>query len=157
MSYNEAKTRKVLIDPALFKAGWDVNNPNQVGIEIPVDGFDPAAWQVLQTKLKHIRDAHGIFNVTPPAGISDYALYRPNGDIIAIVEAKKAIVDPRLAEAQAAFYVQEIEKRQGFKPFAFLTNGHDIYFWDVGSANKRLVQGFFSPDDLENLLYLREH
>ena len=30
----EARTRKELIDPALNKAGWDVNNPDQVGIEI---------------------------------------------------------------------------------------------------------------------------
>ena len=42
---NEAKTRKELIDPALLRAGWDVNNRKQVGIEIPVDGFDAAAWQ----------------------------------------------------------------------------------------------------------------
>jgi hypothetical protein len=39
----EAKTRRELIDPALKKAGWDVANPNQVGLEIPVDGFDPQA------------------------------------------------------------------------------------------------------------------
>jgi hypothetical protein len=30
----EAQTRKQLIDPALEKAGWDVKNPDQVGIEI---------------------------------------------------------------------------------------------------------------------------
>ena len=40
---DEAKTRKELIDPALEKAGWNVKNQNQVGIEIPVDGLDPAA------------------------------------------------------------------------------------------------------------------
>ncbi len=40
-SPTEARTRKELIDPALKKAGWDINNPDQVGIEIPVDGFDP--------------------------------------------------------------------------------------------------------------------
>jgi len=45
---NEAKTRKELIDPALIRAGWDVKNREQVGIEIPVDGFDPAAWQSLE-------------------------------------------------------------------------------------------------------------
>ena len=43
----EAATRRELIDPALGKAGWDVNDPDQVGIEIPVDGFDAAAWQRL--------------------------------------------------------------------------------------------------------------
>jgi hypothetical protein len=44
---NEAKTRKDLIDPALQKAGWDVNNPDQVGLEIPVDGSDPKAWAAI--------------------------------------------------------------------------------------------------------------
>ena len=47
----EAKTRKELIDPALEKAGWDLSNPDQVGIEIPVDGFDPAAWHALELQL----------------------------------------------------------------------------------------------------------
>jgi len=26
-----------------------------------------------------------------------------------------------------------------------MTNGYEVYFWDVGRANKRLVSGFFSP------------
>jgi predicted type IV restriction endonuclease len=40
MTINEAKTRKDRIDPALKRAGYDVGNPAQVGIEIPVDGYD---------------------------------------------------------------------------------------------------------------------
>lgn len=40
----EAQARAELIDPALVAAGWDVNDPDRVGREIPVDGFDPAAW-----------------------------------------------------------------------------------------------------------------
>ena len=51
----------------------------------------------------------------------------------------------------------QLEQRQSFRPFALMTNGQDIYFWDAGRANKRLVMGFFSPDDLENLLYLRQN
>lgn len=151
---NEAKTRKELIDPALLKSGWDVNNREQVGIEIPVDGFDPAAWQTLEQQLRQRRIA---YELPLPSGVSDYTLNRPNGEIIAVVEAKRTSVDPRLAEAQTQFYVTQLEQRQSFRPFAFMTNGQDIYFWDVGRANKRLVQGFFSPDDLENLLYLREN
>ncbi len=53
---NEAKTRKALIDPALKKAGWDVGNPDQVGTEIPVDGFDPKAWEILKERLRHISE-----------------------------------------------------------------------------------------------------
>jgi type I restriction enzyme R subunit len=156
-SPTEAKTRKELIDPALEKAGWDINNPDQVGIEIPVDGFDPGAWQRLEAKLKRLRQEGMPYKVELPAGVTDYALYRPNGEIVAVVEAKRASIDPRLAQAQTEFYVTELEKGQSFRPFAFMTNGFDIYFWDVGRANKRLVSGFFSPADLDNLLYLRQN
>jgi type I restriction enzyme R subunit len=150
---NEARTRKELIDPALKKAGWDVNNPEQVRIEIPVDGFDPKAWE----KVKGILEAGGIYDADLPKGVSDYALYRPNGDIIAVVEAKRTSIDPRLAQTQAEFYVTQLEKLQSFRPFTFMTNGNDIYFLDAGNANKRLVSGFFSPGDLENLLFIRQH
>ncbi len=37
------------------------------------------------------------YKVELPAGVTDYALYRPNGEIMAVVEAKRASVDPRLA------------------------------------------------------------
>jgi type I restriction enzyme R subunit len=154
---SEAKTRRELIDPALLRAGWNVADKSQVGLEIPVDGYDPQAWHRLQVTLRGIRQKHGIYEGALPTGISDYALYRPNGEIIAIVEAKKTSIDPRLAQAQAEFYVTEIEKRQSFRPFAFMANGRDIYFLDAGQANKREVAGFFTPDDLENLLYLRRN
>jgi type I restriction enzyme R subunit len=130
----EAQTRKQLIDPALQKAGWDVNNPDQVRIEIPVDGFDPQAWQRLEAKLKRLKDVGASYDIELPSGVSDYALYRPNGEIIAVVEAKRTSIDPRLARAQTEFYVTELEKQQSFLPFAFMTNGHEIHFW------KRRVQ-----------------
>jgi hypothetical protein len=58
----EAKTRKELIDPALIKAGWDVDNLDQVGLEIPVDGSDlqacrrriPLPQLPLQQQFAHI-------------------------------------------------------------------------------------------------------
>lgn len=106
----EATTRKERIDPALAVAGWDVNNSQQVGLEIPVDGFDPQAWLRLHSDLNILRQKGLDANVTLPAGISDYVLYRENGEILAIVEAKRASIDPRLAEAQAEFYVNELAK-----------------------------------------------
>ena len=154
---SEARTRKELIDPALKRAGWDVADANRVGLEIPVDGFDPTAWQKLQQQLTQIRASGGVvYNLETPKGVSDYVLYRPNGEIMAVVEAKKTSIDPRLAQTQAEFYVSEIAKRQSFRPFAFMTNGESVYFLDAGQSVKREVQGFFSPDDLENQLFLRE-
>ncbi len=157
----ESQTRATIIDPALRKAGWDVDDPDQVRAEIPVDGFDPAAWKALDAKLRRLKETGVPYDVKLPisvsGGICDYALYRPNGEIIAIVEAKRTSIDSRLAEPQVEFYITEIAKRQGFRPFGFATNGHDVYFHDVGQAPKRQVYGFFSPDDLENLLYLRRN
>ncbi len=152
---NEARTRKEMIDPALERAGWNINDPDRVGLEIPVDGTDAKAWAELKEKLDRLRESGATYNAELPIGISDYALYRPNGEIIAVVEAKKTSVDPRLAQTQAEFYVSQIEKRQSFRPFAFMANGRDIYFLDAGKAHKRLVAGFFSPEDLDRLLSLR--
>jgi type I restriction enzyme R subunit len=74
LNISENKTRKNLIDPALEKAGWRLKDKSRVGIEIPVDGYDAA----------------------PLNGITDYCLYRANGEVIAIVEAKRTSHDPRL-------------------------------------------------------------
>jgi type I site-specific restriction endonuclease len=72
----------------------------QVGIEIPVDGYDAEPWN----------------------GITDYCLYRPNGEVLAVVEAKKQVRDPNVAREQARHYITEIAQNQSFQPFAFLTN-----------------------------------
>lgn len=153
----EAQTRRQLIDQALARAGWDPTNRTLVGQEIPVDGADPQAWQTLQSQLRKLAQQGVPYHTNLPAGISDYVLYADNGEILAVVEAKRTSVDPRIAQAQTEFYVSHIERRQSFRPFAFMTNGYDIYFWEVGYANKRLVSGFFTPQDLRNLLHIRRH
>ncbi|MBW7919141.1 MAG: DEAD/DEAH box helicase family protein [Anaerolineales bacterium] len=132
---SEERTRKERIDPQLERAGWYLRDHSKVRIEIPVDGYDAAPWN----------------------GVTDYCLYRENGEALAVVEAKKTAVDVRLAEAQLTHYVTEIEKHQSFRPFGFLANGREIYFVDVGNAPKREVFGFFTREDLENLLYIRQN
>ncbi|HNC59889.1 MAG TPA: type I restriction endonuclease, partial [Leptospiraceae bacterium] len=108
-------------------AGWYLRDHSKVKIEIPVDGYDAEPWN----------------------GVSDYTLYRENGEVLAVVEAKKTAVDVRLAEAQLTHYVTEIEKHQSFRPFGFLANGLEIHFVDVGYAPKREVFGFFTREDDE--------
>jgi len=132
---SEERTRKEMIDPQLESAGWYLRDHSKVKTEIPVDGYDAEPWN----------------------GVSDYTLYRENGEILAVVEAKKTAVDVRLAEAQLTHYVTEIEKHQSFRPFGFLANGLEIHFVDVGIAHKREVFGFFTRADLENLLYIRQN
>ena len=132
---SEELTRKEMIDPQLEKAGWYLRDHSKVKIEIPVDGYDAEPWN----------------------GVSDYCLYRENGEVLAVVEAKRTSTDVRLAEAQLTYYVTEIEKHQSFRPFGFLANGLDIHFVDVGIAHKREVFGFFTREDLDNLLYIRQN
>lgn len=146
---NEAQTRRQYIDKALYHAGWDISDKDQVGIEIPVDkSMTAVQWQVA---LKKLRESRAAYNVSVPRGISDYLLYEPNGEVIAVVEAKKTTIEPQLARTQTAFYVEEIGQHQNFRPFAFMTNGPEIRFWDVGNENDRLVHGFFTLDDLLRL------
>lgn len=72
---SEAETCKKMIDPTLESAGWNLKNHAQVGFEIPVYGYNKEPWN----------------------GVTDYCLYQPNGEVIAVVEAKRTSHDPRLA------------------------------------------------------------
>ena len=83
MRLTEAGTRANLIDPLLRKAQWNLADHTQVGIEIPVQGYDPTPWQ----------------------GITDYCLYDESGSVLAIVEAKKSSRDPRDGEEQLRQYI----------------------------------------------------
>jgi type I restriction enzyme R subunit len=74
-----------------------------------------------------------------------------------VVEAKRCSRNPREADEQLRHYVTEIANRQPYAPFGFMANGHSTYFCEVGEANPRLVAGFFSPDDLQRLLFLRQN
>lgn len=38
-----------------------------------------------------------------------------------------------------------------------MANGLNIWFWEVGLAHPRMVAGFFSPADLERLLFIRQN
>lgn len=87
----------------------------------------------------------------------DYSLNRPNDEIIAMVEAKRMMHDPCLTQQQAEHFVAAIAKHQNLTLFAFPANSVDIYFHDIGNAPKYWVAGFFSPDDLEYLLFIRQN
>jgi type I restriction enzyme R subunit len=137
MSYKitEAETRYSLIDHQLAKAGWNLADRTQVGIEIPVDGYD----------------------ATPLQGITDYCFYRADGEVLAVGEAKRTSRDPRVGKQQVFEYVTAIEKKQSFRPFAFMSNGEDIFFWESDSSAERHVAGFFSRENLERMLHLKQN
>ena len=132
---SEATTRYNLIDPQLKKAGWNLSDRTQVAFEIPVAGYDGSVSE----------------------GFTDYCLYKPNGDVIAVVEAKRTSRDARVGQQQLLQYLDGIQKKQSFRPFGFMANGEEIFFWDSEVAAVRQVAGFFSLENLERLLFLKEN
>jgi type I restriction enzyme R subunit len=124
-----------MIDPQLKKAGWNLSDRTQVAFEIPVAGYDASVSE----------------------GFTDYCLYRPTGDVLAVVEAKRTSRDARVGKQQLLQYLEGIQKKQTFRPFGFMANGEEIFFWDSEVSAERQVAGFFSQENLERLLFLKEN
>lgn len=142
---NEAKTRKELIDKHLLQAGWNVNDQTQVMIEFDITVSFPGGVSEPQT-LNQGRQ------------FSDYVLLGKNGKPLAVVEAKKTFVDAAIGREQAKQYCHNIQKESGGElPFCFYTNGHEIYFWDLGNYPPKKVAGFPTRDDLERYEYIRKN
>lgn len=135
LQINEKETRYSIIDPLLEKVGWNLADHTQVGFEIPVTDYD-------KTVVK---------------GFTDYCLNKANGEVIAVIEAKKTSRDPRVGKEQVFQYITEIQKKQSFRPFAFMSNGDDTFFWDSENSSERHVAGFFSRKNLVRLLHLKQN
>ncbi len=127
---SEAETRKLFIDIDLRLAGWTFEKNCRV--EVAVHG------------LKH----------GTGTGYCDYVLYGKNGKILAIVEAKKASVNPEVGEVQVKEYAEALEKQIGYRPICFITNGLKHYILD--GLNRRQIAGFYSQEELQ-LLMDRRH
>jgi type I site-specific restriction endonuclease len=82
MRISESATRAKLIDPLLTAAGWNLKDRMQVDFEIPVDGYDKEPWN----------------------GITDYCLFHPSGEVLAVVEMPNYCGggDPRMLESRGA-------------------------------------------------------
>jgi type I restriction enzyme, R subunit len=139
LEFNEATTRRRLIDQALVAAGWDVSadgtNTEQVKQELKLTGLP----------------------TTSGDGFADYVLYGDDGKPLAVVEAKKTAKDARAGAEQARQYADSLEKATGIRPVIFFTNGIDIFLWDDAQRYPyRKVYGFYSKDSLEYLVHQRE-
>src|SRR5436189_5655102 len=135
MTLSENQTRKRHIDGQITAAGWNLLDAHQVKFEVPASGVDDDWFD----------------------GITDYSLYQPNGEIIAVIEAKRQSRSPQTAREQAKLYAVAIEKNQSFRPFVFLANGNEIWFWDTENEVPREIVGFFSRSSIERMLGIRQH
>lgn len=133
--YNEAQTRKYLIDLQLQEQGWNLDDPRcreYAVTGMPLSKSNPRG-----------------------NGKVDYVLWGDNGLPLAVIEAKRTARDPHTGRQQASLYADCLEASTGQRPFVFYTNGFETYFWDDRRYPPRKVQGFYSKAALERLLHRR--
>ena len=85
-NYNEAETRKFIIDILLQEAGWDINAKDVK--EYPVIGMPN----------------------NQETGFVDYVLWGDNGLPLAVIEAKKTSKDPKIGRQQSKLYADCLEQ-----------------------------------------------
>lgn len=137
LQWSEAKTRALLIDVMLSRAGWDTKNTQQVSLEFEV-----------------------IFpNNKSGKGFVDYVLWGDSGHPLAVVEAKKSgNTSLQAGREQARLYADALEKMGYQRPVIFYTNGYETFIWDDHQYNTyRLVYGFYSKESLDYLIYQRHY
>ncbi len=140
---HESATRQQIIDHRLKEAGWDVRDCTQVVEELTIE-------KATESQVKETAASFG------DREFSDYALLGKNGKPLAVVEAKRTSKDAELGREQAKQYCLNIQAQHGGElPFCFYTNGHEIFFWDIGNYPPRRIIGFPTQDDLERMQYIR--
>lgn len=128
----EWRTRQLYINLMLKEAGWDFDT--NVEEEYPVHH--------MPTDSKE--------------GFVDYILRGRTGKIIAVIEAKKTSVDPRVGRNQAKLYADCIEQEYGLRPVIFYTNGFETFIWDDMMYPDRRVSSIFSQDEIQLLIDRRD-
>ncbi|MBN8722753.1 MAG: DEAD/DEAH box helicase family protein [Acidobacteria bacterium] len=136
---SEKQTRRQRIDPKLIKAGWTI---------APFDANRPLAWY----------QNTAIVEYPTSTGPADYALC-VDGQILAIVEAKKVTLGPQNVLTQAERYAKGVGNSPfnfngRFVPFLYSTNGEIIWFEDVRHQlnRSRQISAFHSPNALREML-----
>lgn len=131
----EARTRRRFIDWDLQEAGWTL------GSNCRTEEF-----------VSEMPNTSGY-------GFADYVLYGQDMRTLAIVEAKRTSHSAKKGLKQAQLYADSLAKKEGRRPFIFLTNGYDIFFVDddvKSNYPSRKVAGFFSPSELADRMEQRE-
>ena len=130
---SEYETRKKYIDLELKIAGWN---------------FDTNVQE--EMKLNGMPNDQNI-------GYADYVLFGENGLPLAVVEAKRTSVDPKVGQNQAKLYADCLEQKYHQRPVIYYTNGFEIYMWDDVNYPPRKVSGFYTQDELQLLINRREN
>ena len=132
-SLSEKETRKAYIDLDLELKGW----------EIGVNCLE-------EVEVSHMENTSGV-------GFVDYVLYGDNGKPLAVVEAKRTGLSPKIGKVQAKMYADALEIETGIRPIIFYTNGIDYYIWDDRNYPERKISGIYSKKDLESLNFIKNN
>jgi type I restriction enzyme R subunit len=142
---SEHDTRLLLIDLLLREAGW----------EFPSDGGVPAGrgGYFVTPEFEVI----GMPLTTNPSGkgFADYVLWGDNGLPLAVVEAKSTIHSASKGKHQASLYADCLEKSTGQRPIIFYSNGFETHIWDDTFCTSRIIQGFYTKEELQVLIKRR--
>jgi len=135
LAVSEAETRKRYIDLSLKECGWDDLREGR--------------------ELEH--EVTGMPKSTNPSGIGyvDYVLWGDDGLPLAVVEAKKTMVDARKGKHQATLYADCLEAKYEQRPIIFYSNGFETYLWDDQFYPERDVQGFYTKNELQLMIQRR--
>ena len=121
---NEAQTRLDLINPAVKRSGWGVDDRSSVKVEVIAPG------RILGARK------------TAPKEKADYVLVH-NNQKLAVIEAKREGLPVTEGLAQAKKYCSKLNVR-----FGFSTNGHGIYRVDMETGEEGYVDSYPSPEEL---------
>ncbi len=130
--WSEADTRRFKIDALLAEAGWT----------------DLIAGHDTEYEVHGMPSGSGV-------GYVDYVLWGADGLPLAVVEAKKALADPKVGEQQARLYADCLETETGRRPLIYVSNGYEHWLWDDTQHPSRPVQGFATRDELALLIQRR--
>ena len=134
---NEKETRRYFIDVSLREAGWDLKGARDKEFQVE---YMPKSTNKSET------------------GFVDYVLWDNDGLPLALVEAKKTLVNVKTGENQAQLYADSLEKMFGRRPIMFYSNGFETYLWDDKFyKSARPVNGFFTKAELQTMMYRREN
>lgn len=123
LKFDEATTRKRLIDSMLVSAGWDIADSDEV-------------WQEQILKLPNTPSANGR---------ADYVLYDDDGTALAVIEAKRTSVSPSVGRAEAKRYADTLQAKDPdhVRPLIILSNGYESLLVDDKGGPKSLpVSGY---------------
>jgi type I restriction enzyme R subunit len=132
----ESATRKIYIDLFLRESGWEQLRQGYE-LEFEVTGMPLS---------------------TNPSGKGyvDYVLWGNDGLPLAVIEAKKTMLDATKGRQQAVQYADCMEQLFGQRPVIFYTNGYETHLWDDTFYTPREVQGFYTKNELQLIVDRRK-